>query len=359
MNMFSFSVVEIAKSLVCATIIALALLGSIRVGLAQEEKPSGRPELVLDSTPQSIFCVDWSPDGKMLANGTRFGAVRLWDADSGALLRTLEDLTKLSESTTINTIAFSPNGKFLAAGNSLFEIKIWDVQSGKVVHRLQLEKGRDDFRGMVFRAHLNQILSVAWSPDGKSLASGSMDQTAALWDVAGETRLYTFKGHTDMVAGVAFSPDGKTLVTLSESMKLWDVQSGVPTGGLELKGDIDVGADIGTVDWSPDGTTVALAMTPLLLWDATTQMVKNEGKIPATPFLGDNFVAKFSPDSSLVATGHGQTSNILLWDAHTSQVKRTLRGHKKSGGGFGFFARWQAFGQRGIRWHIENLVAVG
>ncbi len=343
MKMFSFSISGIAKSLShSGLLLEFALICALafpsRVVWAQEEL-SGRPQLVLDSAPRSIFCVDWSPDGKLLASGTSFGAVRLWDAHTGALLRALEDVTKLSESTTVNTIAFSPDGRFLALGNNLFEIKIWDVQKGQVVHRLQQEKGRSNVLGMVFRAHQNQILSVAWSPDGKTLASGSMDRTAALWDVAAEMRLYTLQGHKDAVTGVAFSPDGKTLATVSEEMKLWDVQSGAPKGGLDLKGDIDAGADIGTVDWSPDGKTVALAMTPLLLWDVASQMVSNAGKISTAPFLGDNFVARFSPDSSVVATGHGPVAgegSVLLWDAKTSQVKRTLRGYKKAVGDLAF-----------------------
>ena len=277
-----------------------------------------------------------------MATGTLFGEVRLWDARTGELLRSLADLTKLSENMTMNTIAFSPDGKFLAAGNSLFEIKIWDVESGKRVHRLEQEKGRNDFAGSVFRAHQNEILAVAWSPDGKTLASGSMDKTAALWDVETETRLYTLKGHKQAVTGVAFSPDGKTLATVSEGLKLWDVKTGAPTGGSELKDKVGEGEIVASVDWSSDGTTLALAFQPFMLWDVRAQTMKNEGKIPDEPFRGDNYIARFSPDSTLVATGHGpvsedeKESNVLLWDARTSELKRTLRGHKKAVGDLAF-----------------------
>ena len=345
MKASSFQTVAIAKSFrhcvvkfVLVVICALSVFGGLGVAGAQEVKLSGRPQLVLDSSPQTIYCVDWSPDGVLLATGTLFGEVRLWDANSGVLLRTLADLTKLSESTNIITLAFSPDGKLLAAGTSLFEIKIWDVQSGKVVHRLEREKGHAaaETGVRVFRAHQNQVTSVAWSPDGKTLASGSDDKTAALWDVETETRLYSLKGHRQAVTRVAFAPDGKTLATVSQELKLWNVSSGAPTGGSDFNGKVPVDGFLGGVDWSPDGTTLALAFEPFMLWDVQAQTVKNEGKIPTEPFLGDNFVARFSPDSSVLGTGHGpasedvKESNVLLWDAHTSALKRTLRGHQKA-----------------------------
>ena len=112
------------------------------------------------------------------------------------------------------SVAFSPDGKTLASGSRDGSIKLWDVTSGKNIATL--------------KGHADVINSVAFSPDGKTIASGSFDKTVKLWDVASGKNTATLEGHTHWVFSVAFSPDGKTLASGSRdgSIKLWDLDAG-------------------------------------------------------------------------------------------------------------------------------------
>jgi WD40 repeat protein len=95
------------------------------------------------------------------------------------------------------SVAFSPDSKTLASGSWDETIKLWEVATGKEQATL--------------KGHVGRVLSVAFSPDGKTLASGSGDSTIKLWDMVTGKNTATLKGHTNAVYSVAFSPDGKTL----------------------------------------------------------------------------------------------------------------------------------------------------
>ncbi|KFZ23761.1 hypothetical protein V502_01760, partial [Pseudogymnoascus sp. VKM F-4520 (FW-2644)] len=121
--------------------------------------------------------------------------VRLWDATTGAALQTLE-----GHSSPVSSVAFSPNGKQVASGSYDETVRLWDATTGAALQTLE--------------GHSDSVNSVAFSPDGKQVASGSYDETVRLWDATTGAALQTLKGHSSSVLSVFFSPNGKLLPTL-------------------------------------------------------------------------------------------------------------------------------------------------
>jgi hypothetical protein len=135
------------------------------------------------------------------------------DALHQAILSSQARLTLKGHNREVESVAWSPDGKRLATGSWDQTAKVWDAATGEELLSL--------------KGHTNAVLSVAWSPDGKRLATGSKDQTAKVWDAASGQETLTLKGHTDSVDSVAWSPDGRRLATGSndDTAKVWDATS--------------------------------------------------------------------------------------------------------------------------------------
>ncbi|WP_027404612.1 protein kinase domain-containing protein [Aphanizomenon flos-aquae] len=216
-----------------------------------------------------------------------------------SLEKTLE-----GHSSSVNSVAYSPDGQTLASGSSDTTIKLWNVRTGNILQ--------------TFTGHSNGVISVAYSPDGQTLASGSWDTTIKLWNVRTGNLLQTLTGHSNSVNSVAYSPDGQTLASGSlGTIKLWDVKTGkllqTFTGHSEW---------VYSVAYSPDGQTLASgSLGTIKLWNVNT------GNLLQT-FTGHSDWVR-----SLAYSRNGQTlaseswDNIKLWNVRTGNLLQTLIGH--------------------------------
>jgi WD40 repeat protein len=261
-----------------------------------------------------ITHVAFSPDGRTLAVASwdwrsRQGVVRGWDTSTNAsrvLLRT---------EAVITSIAWSPDGSAIATGDYTGTIRLWDVPSGRT---------RASAQGVQLRPRDEgdpDLLTLAFSPDGERLASATVELLGGpkIWDSAGLGLQKTLPGNMfgNPTLSLAWSPDGRTLAVgdLSSRVKLWDASDGL--GVRELEGHARLG--IKSLAWSPDGSQVACSGVltgrrcwppvgwEIKLWDAGNGRVK-------TFRAHDNADATvaWSPDGALIASG-STWCDLKLW----------------------------------------------
>jgi serine/threonine protein kinase len=222
---------------------------------------TGQEVLSLGGRAGTVIRVAFSADGKWLATVREGGPVQVWDAHSGALIRTLKGS---------GCAAFHPDGRRLACGSHDRSVRVWDVTDGRELlecvprgQALSLAFSPDGQRlavggiisddGIGHQAtgeitiwdlaaarrtsdligHTHKVEALAFSPDGKRLASASADRTARLWDAATGKELLILREHEGPVYGVAFSPDGRQLASGSadQTVRVWDAASGAARRG--------------------------------------------------------------------------------------------------------------------------------
>jgi RNA polymerase sigma factor (sigma-70 family) len=304
------------------------------------------------------FHAAYSADGKVLASAGN-GVIRLWDAGTGRELRELPGA---------RGFALSADGNRLASSGDMdperLLVRIWDTTTGKELFRLP--------------GHKEEIFTLAFSPDGTLLATGSFDRTLRLWDPVNGKEVRVLIEGQGLIHKVAFAPDSKTLISAEDKMsRVWDVGTGKELHRFEGRQFLALSADgqvmavsddsgrtlqllklpggdevvtvrnlpgvVQSVSIAPDGKLLATAshMDPAVrLWDATT------GKPVRTIALPDYlFSVAFSPDGKTLATAvpwsAPDASRVRLWDPATG-AERTFPGHEGAIAGVRFSADGKA-----------------
>ena len=176
---------------------------TLRVWDLKPLRPVARINL---GAPASVVAL--SPDGKHAASGARNGALRIWDAATGQLVRQLQ---LSGGSGPVRSIAFSPDDKHLAAGaQNTGQIEVWDVASGQ--------------RLATLTGHAAGVQALQFTPDGTRLASGSFDQTVRIWDADTYDSLLTLRDHQEPITSLVFSPDGTDLYSSASggTVRIWE-----------------------------------------------------------------------------------------------------------------------------------------
>ncbi|NJM71303.1 MAG: protein kinase [Scytonema sp. RU_4_4] len=224
--------------------------------------------------------------------------------------------TLKGHSSDVNSVAFSVDGKTLASGSDDNTIKIWSLANQQQIR--------------TFKGHSKWVWTVAFSPNGKTVASGSADKTIRLWNLETGQEIGTLKGHTDGVSSIVFSPDGKTLVSgsLDKTIKLWNLET-----GQEIYTFKEHSKAVASVAFSPDGTTLASGS-----WDKTIKLWNLATQKQIRTFKGHSDIVlcvAFAPDNVTVASS-SKDNTIKLWNLVTGEATQTLKAHSDKVGSVAF-----------------------
>ncbi len=291
--------------------------GFVRLWDPATGEPLGQPisahaKSIYGHNAKAIHCLAFSPDGRILATGSRDKSVRFWDMASGAT----SGQPIIAHADTLLGLAFAPDGRTLATASRDGTLRVWDIARPP---------------GRSIKVGADAIEAVAISPDGETLASGAKDGTIQLWDTAsGQPLGLNWTGHGERVASLAFSPDGRTLASgsglafggPSQSLRLWEVSSGEAIGEPRT----EHAGTLTALAFSPDGKRVASASQDgsVRLWNTTT--AQPEGPPLSEGSDGMTSVA-FSPDGQDLAAGHAN-GDVTLWDLSADPpTSRILPGH--------------------------------
>lgn len=290
---------------------------STAIGIWLHDPETGKAlELLSRSHITRPYAFAYSPNGKTIAStswdkparmrGRSIPAVEVWD------IATQEDKAILiGHPWRVNSIAYSPDGETIATGGWDRDntVRLWNAQTGQNI--------------FTSRTQTKQGTFVIFSPDGTTYAAAAADNTVHLWNGKTGKHKITLTGHTKQVSCAAYSPDSKTIATGSYdgTIRLWDATTG--NHKTTLTSDK---ASVTSIGYSPDGNTIVCGTGngDVQLWDTRTMKLKST-------FTGHTKRAKsviYSPDGNIIATASSD-GTVRLWDAATGKSKAILTGYTR------------------------------
>lgn len=209
----------------------------------------------------------------------------------------------------VTTVAWSPNGTYIASGSLDQTVQIWAANS--TTHYTQT----------IYRGHTAGVQAVTWSPDSKLVASGSSDKTVQVWNALTGEHVATYSGHSDIVLTVAWSPDGKSIASGSAdgTIRLWDVTTSMQK--YVYRGHT---ASANSITWSPDSKHIASASA-----DKTVQIINATTGKRLYVYRGhSNIVSSvsWSPEGKFIASGSWDKT-LQVWEATTGKRLYTYKGY--------------------------------
>jgi WD40 repeat protein len=211
--------------------------GAGRVPAANAAQQLSGGNMVLDSS--------WSPDGKYIASAVDGNAVgfnvQIWNSRTGALMHKLEFKQHPDAGDYVNSVAWSPDGKYIAAGGMTKQVWIWEAATGKMIRTYQ---------------NGDTINGVSWSPDSKLLAFDN-GNNVQIWDPFKQRIVASFESQQGQngVSSVAWSPNGKYIASAGHDVRIWDVTAG-KTAYIYKGHGSDAALYIRSLSWSPDSTMI-------------------------------------------------------------------------------------------------------
>ena len=335
--------------------------------------------------PDVVGSVDYSPDGSLLLTGNDDGIARVWDLESGQVIYSLyghtdwindaefspdgkliatagEDKiiniwsvenkeetlwTITGHSEYVNRIAFNPDSTRLATGSGDNTVRIWDVATGQEIliltdysswiqsitfssdgNRLAASSNNeliiwDATTGDEFLKINDGATALAFSPDGKQLASADIDGIIKIWEVASDSQILQLSGHTNQVIDLKYSPDGTQIASasLDRTVRIWDADSGQAL--LMLAGHA---SGIFEIDFSPDGNSVATGSgdNTARIWDITPSGSKEIFTLSGRQFRE----VHFSPDDTRIVTSSFEDGVVQVWNMENGQEILKIDAHE-------------------------------